>query len=111
MGALVAEPQETCFRKKSFGLALPRSSVGPRLTFTKWMQMRRQQNVAKRRWSEESHTRCSPKPSTDLCLTNALPAVFTLKLAYRAPSFALQEVISQLSAGIHLLLLRQQIAT
>ena len=53
----------------------------------------RQQNVAKRRRSEESHTRCSPKPSTDLCPTNALPAVFTPRLACPAPSFALQEVL------------------
>ena len=106
----------TCFRKKSFGLVLPCSSLGSRL---KGMHMRRlqlrklnfhtniqrsmlcsehffdrQQNVAKRRRWEESPTRCSPKTSTDLCPTNALPAVFTPRLACcRAPSFALQEVL------------------
>ena len=54
----------------------------------------RQQNVAKRRRWEESHTRCSPKPSKDLRPSNALPAVFTPRLACcRAPSFALQEVL------------------
>ena len=33
----------TCFRKKSFGLALPCSSLGSRLNLTKWMYMRRLQ--------------------------------------------------------------------
>ena len=31
----------TCFRKKSFGLPMPCSSLGSRLNLTKWMHMRR----------------------------------------------------------------------
>merc|ERR1711962_235710 len=109
MGHWLLNHRKACFPKKSFGSALPCSSLGSRLNLTKWMHMRKQQNVAEIRRSEESHTRCSPKPSTDLCPTNALPAVFTPRLACcRAPSFALQEVISQQSAGILLLQLGDQ---
>merc|ERR1711973_1086488 len=98
MGHWLLNHRTACFRKQSFGFALPCYSLGSRL---KWMDMGRLQNVARRRRSEESPTRCSLKPSTDLYPTNALPAVFTLRLACcRALSFALQEVISQQSAGI-----------
>ena len=117
--ALVAEPQDNMFSKKIFWLASALLLIGvqaqshqmdghgqvaalktelshkyPAVNALLWTLFHRLQNVAKRRRSEESPTRCSPKPSTALCPTNALPAVFTPRLACcRAPSFALQEVL------------------
>ena len=88
----------TCFRKKSFGLPLPCSSLGSRVNLTKWMYMRRLQlrklnfhtNIQRSMLcSEHFSTGCRMLPREDgrrsliLVAPRSLPRIFAPPMPYQ----------------------------